>query len=639
MKKKVVLIGIDSILPSFVERFVQEEKLPHIKKLIEEGTFMKALPSLPTLTSTNWTTIATGAEPIVHGVSDYSAHYPGEPLNKFHSGFSSRYCQAEQIWITAAKAGLKSILIDYPLSLPLKIKENIIHVGEWGEPSKSLFELSEQGCFCNYSLPSARIIKVKRAEGWKGNIHSHRPPLEAELLLNTRRRKIVLEEDDLEIMEEIKKDKKLSHIYHMLILDPTGEGYNEVIITKEKLLNTQIARLKIGEWSPWIYEKFTIEGEKIKGVFRFKLLELDREGRRVKLYISQIYPTTGFTYPPELSEELIENIGPYQSHSFEMTPVREGQMDFQTYMEESAYQANWYGQTAAYLMEKEDWSLLLLKWHGPDHFKHLYWGEIDPATVNYDTSRAKEGWRKMALEYQLCDELVAHILKAVDKNTLVFLVSDHGQIGYRDTVWINTQLARKGLLRFKKGGGIEWAETKAFACGFIYVYVNLKNRDPQGIVEPGEEYEKVRDEVINALLDIKDPETGARPILFALRREDAIPLGVGGERAGDIVYCMNVGYVNSAIEKMTRRVVEKETPFVDAPWGLSSGIHGNHHSTAKYSIGALEAVVIASGPGIKTGYRKKQFIHLKDIAPTISYILGISPPRDSQGSILRDIFK
>ena len=64
------------------------------------------------------------------------------------------------------------------------------------------------------------------------------------------------------------------------------------------------------------------------------------------------------------------------------------------------------------------------------------------------------------------------------------------------------------------------------------MYVNLKGKYPGGIVEP-EDYEKVRGRIIDALLDYKHPETGERPVLLAVRKEDAHVFGMGGAQAGD----------------------------------------------------------------------------------------------------------
>ena len=77
---------------------------------------------------------------------------------------------------------------------------------------------------------------------------------------------------------------------------------------------------------------------------------------------------------------------------------------------------------------------------------------------------------------------------------------------------------------------------------YMFVYVNLKGKYPGGIVEP-EDYEKVRGRIIDALLDYKHPETGERPVLLAVRKEDAHVFGMGGAQAGDVVYVLKPEYM------------------------------------------------------------------------------------------------
>ena len=79
---------------------------------------------------------------------------------------------------------------------------------------------------------------------------------------------------------------------------------------------------------------------------------------------------------------------------------------------------------------------------------------------------------------------------------------------------------------------LDVSKSQAVPQRYMFVYVNLKGRYPGGIVEP-EDYEKVRDRIINALLDYKHPETGERPVLLAVRKEDAHVFGMGGAQAGD----------------------------------------------------------------------------------------------------------
>ena len=71
--------------------------------------------------------------------------------------------------------------------------------------------------------------------------------------------------------------------------------------------------------------------------------------------------------------------------------------------------------------------------------------------------------------------------------------------------------------------------------------MNLKGRDPHGIVKEGE-YENVCDEIISVLYGIRDPKRRC-PIAFTLKRNDAEMIGLYGDRVGDVVYGVAAGYI------------------------------------------------------------------------------------------------
>ncbi len=73
-------------------------------------------------------------------------------------------------------------------------------------------------------------------------------------------------------------------------------------------------------------------------------------------------------------------------------------------------------------------------------------------------------------------------------------------------------------------------KSKAVPQRYMFVYVNLKSKFPGGIVED-EDYEKVRNEIIDALYDYKHPETGERPVMCAIPKEERKSLRYG-RRAG-----------------------------------------------------------------------------------------------------------
>jgi predicted AlkP superfamily phosphohydrolase/phosphomutase len=640
--KKVVLIGIDSLMPAFVDKFVREGRLPNLKRLMEEGVYAEALPSPPTLTSTNWTTIATGAEPTTHGVTDFLAHHSGEPLDKMADGFLSTYCQAEQIWVTAEKVGRQCIILDYPNSYPVNIKEGI-HVGEHGLPSASLKQISfptlysteEAGAPILRGYPEVAKIDLQPAtDNWTKPFESRKPLLEALVAIVPPVTPVVKI-----ILGKTPSSQGVKNL-HLLVVDSLGAGYDRVLLFERKDKSGLVADLKVGQWSEWIVTDFEVDGESKEGAFRAKLLELSPTANLCKLYFSQVYPTQGWSYPEEVCQELVKHCGPFTPHAYHLFPVILGWIDKETYLEENDCQAKWFANASVYLLKNYDWDLFMLKWHSPDHVKHCYWGHIDPVSPGYDPAKAPEYWEVMARNYEMVDKMVGQIGEAVGEDAVVMVVSDHGHIAHVNSVYINNALAQAGLLTFKDdGSGVDWSKTRAYAQRSMHVYVNLKGRDPQGIVQPGAEYEEVQDSIIAALLDLKDPSTGQHAINLALKNEDAAWLGLSGPRAGDVIYTMEAGYTSITTSSGDSTVFEKQARGDYPAWGVAESHHGQYLASVSFSIGSMKAILMAKGPGLKKGYRRARPISLRDVAPTISHLMGIPAPAQSEGAILMDILE
>ena len=156
---------------------------------------------------------------------------------------------------------------------------------------------------------------------------------------------------------------------------------------------------------------------------------------------------------------------------------------------------------------------------------------------------------------------------------------------------------------------VVWEETRAVPQRACYAYVNVRGRDPEGIVEPGQEYEAVRDQIVEAFYDYVEPETKKRPFSLVLKREDARVLGLHGPRVGDIVYALHPQYGHE---------------------------HGQGLSTARFGRGSLESTILLSGPGIKRGFKYEGMTGIQDVVPTLCYLADIPFPRGCEGAIIYD---
>lgn len=109
ISEKIIVLGIDGMDPKLTRKFVDEGKMPNTQNLIKRGAQRHDLIMLgaqPTVTPPMWTTLATGAYPMTHGITCFWKQTPGR-IDMVEYNLDSRYCEAEQLWNVFAEAGKK----------------------------------------------------------------------------------------------------------------------------------------------------------------------------------------------------------------------------------------------------------------------------------------------------------------------------------------------------------------------------------------------------------------------------------------------------------------------------------------------------------------------------------------------------
>jgi predicted AlkP superfamily phosphohydrolase/phosphomutase len=128
-----------------------------------------------------------------------------------------------------------------------------------------------------------------------------------------------------------------------------------------------------------------------------------------------------------------------------------------------------------------------------DRLQHMFYRYLDashPANAGRDTEQHAGAVDEM---YRRMDTLVGETRARVDKDTALFVLSDHGFKNFRRGVNLNGWLLREGLLVVRDGAApgeylsaIDWSKTKAYALGLSGIYLNLAGRERHGIVGAAE---------------------------------------------------------------------------------------------------------------------------------------------------------
>jgi len=360
---------------------------------------------------------------------------------------------------------------------------------------------------------------------------------------------------------------------------------------------------------------------------------------------------TPYMYPERLIPEIEKELGPPMTVTAEVKVGEEEAPPEEILIRRSRVRYNYFADLAKFLKEREKWDILICHLHALDSLNHSpLFNMLWSGHPQYRESRCERAWEVSARLYQLLDEIIGRVVNECgDEETLTVVVSDHGCLPNSKVVWIGNALKRAGLLAYKKDPetgsiSVDWSKTKAafFFSPPEYIWVNLKGREPDGIVEPSE-YDEVREEIIKALYSIRDPETGECPVTLALRKEEAEFLGHWGDRCGDVVFFVKAQYriPNFNYEKLfpsAQKALENLLSIGDVE-PLNPRIGGTHYGhlpSSTLSPCTNKAFLLMQGPGVVQGYERSKPIWMVDIAPTLTHFLNIPRLRQAEGSIIQD---
>jgi predicted AlkP superfamily phosphohydrolase/phosphomutase len=175
-------------------------------------------------------------------------------------------------------------------------------------------------------------------------------------------------------------------------------------------------------------------------------------------------------------------------------------------------------QVLRHLLTTEPWDYFHFVEIGLDRIHHGFWKHHDPRHVQHDPASP---YRDVVRDYyRLLDHEIGSLLEALDDETLLLVVSDHGARALDGGFCVNEWLLREGYLvlrtRPKKVTtfeelDVDWSRTRAWSSGGYYarVFLNVRGREPEGTVSP-EDYDRVREELVLRLESTADPE--GRPL-------------------------------------------------------------------------------------------------------------------------------
>jgi len=240
----------------------------------------------------------------------------------------------------------------------------------------------------------------------------------------------------------------------------------------------------------------------------------------------------------------------------------------------------------------------------PDEMDHAWLGQARQ-DARYEPLRR---WG-----YQLVDRAVQTYIGLASAGDHVVVVSDHGMSAVTHEVRVNHALRDAGLVA-TGGSAIDPARSQVlFGRNCLLVH----SSDWKGGVVAPAEREAVLDRAVTALKAIRSPEDDAPVVTGVFRSpEDRERLGFGGPNGFDACIDLRPGYVVSTWVDDGPAVRAKARPL---------GEHGFLPTRPD-----MQGILIAAGPRLPRAGRWP-LQRAIDVAPLVSDLLGIDPPRDARG--------
>ena len=286
-----------------------------------------------------------------------------------------------------------------------------------------------------------------------------------------------------------------------------------------------------GQWTPWqewtfeVSPKFTVQA-----ISRFHLLEC---GKEVRLYMScmQFHPKApymAFSTPAAYSGELADRYGLYKTIGwfYDTHALRKDIISEDVFLGDVRTSMAWRATLTKDELDRGDFSLMVAAWTATDRVSHCFWHHRDPKHPLYTSEGAAKYGRAVEDTYIIMDGIVGEVVARLKPEDLLMILSDHGFHSFRKGFNVNTWLVRNGYLvlanqndaataftddkyfRDSKGAFVvDWNRTKAYSIGLGAVFLNLKGREGQGIVDPAGA-DALAKEIQSKLLTVTDPETG-----------------------------------------------------------------------------------------------------------------------------------
>ncbi len=640
--RRVVVLGFDGVDPDMLDEYL--DRLPTLLQLARDGTLMPCRTTNPPESPVAWATFATGLNPGDHGIFDFvrrdlaaqDCYQPENGLVRRFSpelgplGFPVRPPRAENLrggegfWEPVARLGYKVSVLRMPLTFPARLERG-------GE------------LLCGLGVPDLRAT-----QGSYTLFAAGRDAREEYTVFGGRHVKIYPRGGIASAELEGPPDPRAPRNRRLSVpVRFTFTGGTAAIVVGD----APAVALEPGLYSRWTPVTFRAGPfMAVHGLVRFLLL---RGGEDPAIYACPIQiaphaPPLPISAPPSFAGELMDRLGVFRTAGWPEDTFAANESVLSDVQVFEDIRDNYRADERLCLdrLDRSGAALLTMVFTAPDRMGHMFYRFRDARHPAHDPQAIATFWEETGVDdpifesYRWMNDTVEEVLRRLGPRDVLLIVSDHGFHSFRYGVNLNTWLAREGYLvladeaagdrrhdldeLFRRGvdtSGIDWTRTRAYALGLGQIYLNLKGRERDGVVLPGEE-DALLDEIATKLKALKGPDDA--PAIREVYRGDRIWTGRRMDEAPELQVAFAEGYR-----------VSWQTALLGAPPALFepnrypwSGDHCSNDQADTPGIFLSNCpLALDADPG------------LEQIAPTVTWLFGAPPPEGAKAEPLPLLLK
>jgi predicted AlkP superfamily phosphohydrolase/phosphomutase len=623
--QRLIILGIDGMDPQLLRQFMREGKMPNFARLAAQGDFRELTTSIPPQSPVAWSNLITGMNAGGHGIFDFihrdpktlglyfSASRVEGPKHAIHignwtiplgGGSAEQLRKGEAFWQILDEHGIPNTIFRIPSNFP--------PVAAKGETLSGMGTPDLRGTYGTFSFytddPTAASGSV---EG--GQVI----PVQVE---NSRVTANLIGPDNT-----FKKGSPPATEPFTVSVDPL-EPVAKIAVQGHEFV------LREGEWSDWTRVEFQLIPffGNVRGMCRFYLKQAHP---RFQLYVSPINmdpasPALPISTPSGYSHELEDEAGEFHTQGIaeDTKALSDGVLDDKEYLQQARTVLAEHRRIFDAEFPKFKQGAFFFYFSSLDLNSHMFWRLMDPKHPEYDAVLAAQNGSAIESFYRQMDQLLGEVLPKVDSHTTLLVLSDHGFAPYNRSFNLNTWLLDNGYIKLKADANsdsnepfanVDWSQTRAYGLGLNGLYINLRGRESNGIVEPGAA-DALMAEIRGKLLAVKDAKTN----LSVVTRVDLageVYQGPYARSGPDMLVGYNRGY-RAGWKTILGAFPPDELEDNTNPWS------GDHCMDYTLVPGVLltNRKIAADAPA------------LTDIAPTILAEFGIAK---AKGMIGRSVFQ